>query len=291
MQIHIPDDFDLEKIATSGQCFRALPLADGSYHFVTGTNRLVMRSLGEGSFDVSANEETWHRIWVPYFDLGRNYCAIRALGARDKLLTEAMDFGQGIRILRQDPWETTLSFLISQRKTIPAIRHSIEALSARYGEEIDKTLYAFPEPHQMAGATQEALREASLGYRDVYILKAIEAHQAGTLDFNARDGLKTPELIAALSSLHGVGIKVASCIALFAFGRIEVAPLDVWMIRLIEVYYRGKTPRWMKSPYAGLYQQYLFYWALRHKGEVVAREARQKKRQERAQAKERASTL
>lgn len=286
MQIHISDDFDLEKIATSGQCFRALPLADGSFHFVTGRSRLAIRPLGGGDFEVTCDEKTWNRVWVPYFDLGRDYRAIRTMGVRDKLLTQAMDFGQGIRILRQNPWETTLSFLISQRKTIPAIRHSIEALSARYGVEIDKALYAFPEPQQIVGATKETLREASLGYRDVYILKAIEEHLAGTLDFKALKTLKTPELIAALSRLHGVGIKVASCIALFAFGRIEVAPLDVWMIRLIEVYYRGKTPRWMKSPYAGLYQQYLFYWALRHKQEVVAKEARQKKRQERAQKSE-----
>ena len=117
MHIEIKDDFDLQKIKDSGQCFRIKLLDNGYYRFITGTNVVYIKPLGGYDFDVSCDEDTWGTVWVRYFDLDRNYSELReSFKGKHTYLDEAIEYSRGIRILRQNYFETLISFIISQRK-------------------------------------------------------------------------------------------------------------------------------------------------------------------------------
>ena len=134
MQVTISDDFDLQKIADSGQCFRVRDFDGGMFRFITGSEVLYIRKLSRARYEAGCPDEAWKRVWVPYFDLERNYLRIRkAIPASDTYMRLAARRGRGIRILRQDPWETLVTFIISQRKSIPAIVASVEMLAERFG--------------------------------------------------------------------------------------------------------------------------------------------------------------
>ena len=134
--VTIQDDFDLDKIIESGQCFRPQKLADGRYRFLSGGALLYLTPLGAGQYDAAWYGSDW-ACWANYFDLGRNYAALRcSLAGQSSYLDKSLDFGQGIRILHQDPWEMLITFLISQRKSIPAIRTAVERLARCCGEPL-----------------------------------------------------------------------------------------------------------------------------------------------------------
>lgn len=135
--VQIRDDFDPDKILESGQCFRPRKQAEGWYRFVSGRQLLYLRPLRSGTYTVRCEPGTWETFWHGYFDLGRSYAALRGkLDSRDDFLQRAMEYGRGIRVLRQDEWEMLVSFIISQRKSIPAIRRAVELLSERFGERL-----------------------------------------------------------------------------------------------------------------------------------------------------------
>ena len=273
MEIHISDLFDLQKITDSGQCFRVTPLADGTYRFITGAQVLYIRKTSEETYRVSCNPDAWEHVWSPYFDLSRNYRNIRkAIPAEDAFLDLAARTGAGIRILRQDPWEMLITFIISQRKSIPAIRSVVEMLSQRYGTKIQtptETLYAFPSALQMKDACLEDYIACKAGYRAPYLCDAVQRVLSGSLDLEGIASLPDGELIAALEGVRGVGVKVASCVALFAYGRTACAPVDTWIRKIIRQEYQGQNPFDRYGDAAGIIQQYFFYYAQNHKAETA----------------------
>lgn len=273
MEVHIPDLLDLQKIIDSGQCFRAVTLPDGSSRFITGDQVLYIRKISEERYEVSCGRECWERTWAPYFDLGRDYRAIsRQIPEADTFLTLAAQSGAGIRILRQDPWETLVTFIISQRKSIPAIRWVVEQLSRQYGTKIHtspQTLYAFPTPLQLKDVRTEDYLACKAGYRAPYLCDAVRQVLDGSLDLNAIASLPDAELIAALEGVKGVGVKVANCVALFAYGRTACAPVDTWIKKIIQQEYGGRSPFDRYGQEAGIMQQYFFYYAQNHKAETA----------------------
>lgn len=264
MIISIPDDFDLEKIKNSGQAFRILS-DHGCYRFITGNHVLYMRQLQAHSFYVSCRKATWHSVWAPYFDLTRSYSSLfRTIPENDKFLSAAAKQSEGIRILRQDPFETIITFIISQRKSIPAISASVEKICALCGKKLisrKQRVHAFPSPKRLAACSLESLQACSLGYRAPYIKKTARLIAGGTIDLKALQALSDAELLSSLMSLPGVGIKVASCIALFSYGRTALAPVDVWIEKVIRQKYGGVNPFPSFGSRAGIFQQYLFYYA------------------------------
>lgn len=273
MEVRIPDLFDLQKITDSGQCFRVTPLPGGTYRFLTGCEVLYIRKTSEETYQVSCDPDTWEGIWKPYFDLSRNYRDIRkAVPAEDTFLDQAAQAGAGIRILRQDPWEMLVTFIISQRKSIPAIRSVVEALSRRYGTKIQaptETLYTFPTALQMKDACPEDFIACKAGYRAPYLCDAVEQVLSGRLDLTGIAALPDAELIAALEAVRGVGVKVANCVALFAYGRTACAPVDTWIKKVIQKEYQGQNPFAGYGNAAGIMQQYFFYYAQNHKAETA----------------------
>jgi len=203
-----------------------------------------------------------------------DYAAIRAeADPEDAFLQTACAYGQGIRMLRQDPWEMLVSFIISQRKNIPAIKYCIEVLCARYGEplgQMDETqLFAFPTAARLAELDEAHFLACSLGYRAKYILAAARMVASGALDLDAIAALPNEALFSALLAVPGVGEKVANCVMLFGYHRLACFPRDVWINRVEEREYGGAFPLERYPDSAGALQQYVFYYA--RSGEYAAR--------------------
>lgn len=267
MLIEIQDDFDLEKIALSGQCFRVGRMRDGAYRFIKGNENVYIRAEGNHKFAISCGLDEWRNNWSFYFDLGRCYSDIFENEChKHPFIHEAMDYGRGLRVLRQDPWEMLITFIISQRKNIPAISKSVEKLASKFGHPIStdyETLYSFPTPQEMSEATEEELLECGLGYRTRYIIDAVCQVLTGSLDLDVLSGHRDEQLLEALQKVQGVGKKVANCVALFAYGRTACVPIDVWISRAIEYDCKGKSPFGLFGQNAGIIQQYVFYYEKR----------------------------
>ena len=272
MELTISDDFSLPKIAESGQCFRIRAFDDGTYRFITEGNILYIRERASGRFEADCTPEQWTSVWVPYFDLGRSYSQIRSsIPERDIYMKRAAEAGKGIRILRQSPWETLVAFIISQRKSIPAIQSAVEQVSERFGTRVvtaRETVYAFPAPEQLSGADEAMLSTCKLGYRTPYVLDAIAKARSGALELAALADSPDSELLESLKRINGVGEKIANCVALFAYGRTALAPVDTWIGKVIRSEYGGENPFPAYGEAAGIMQQYVFYYALNHKREL-----------------------
>lgn len=269
MEITILDDFDIQRIAHSGQCFRVREFEGGVFRFVTGNEVLYIKKVSDHYFEVSCSEKTWNHTWSPYFDFNRSYSSVLgAIPNTDTYMQKAAMEGQGIRILRQDPWETLVTFIISQRKSILSIKKSVELLAERFGETKAtpfETLYTFPTAVQLAKATDQDLIECKLGYRVPYIRDAITKVITGDVDLAMISNLSDLEILDALKTIRGVGNKVANCICLFSYGRTGVAPIDTWINKIILQEYNGVNPFPAYGEFAGIMQQYAFYYAISHK--------------------------
>lgn len=264
MQVTIKDDFDLKKIAESGQCFRWSRIAPGTYRIIARDKCLRIETMGENLYDLDCTEEEYMFFWYHYLDLYESYAGIRQRISRekDKFLFYAAEYEKGIRILRQDPWETLITFIISQNKNIPAIRRSVEKLSYAFGMEMrdrsGEKYFAFPAPDVLAELQEEQLKECGLGYRCRYVKKAAERVANGDFDLAGLKNADEGAAILALTGLTGVGEKVASCVSLFGLHHLNSFPIDVWMKRILEEHYPNGYPFKTYSPYNGVYQQYMF---------------------------------
>ncbi|MBO4903919.1 MAG: DNA glycosylase [Lachnospiraceae bacterium] len=265
MKITIADDFDLCKIAYSGQCFRVKELDKDTFRFVTKENTVEITDESykggrkkpddETILSVSCAKKEWD-IWHDYFDLDTNYAGIRkSIPREDDFLRRAAESGAGIRILKQDLFEMLISFIISQRKSIPAIKTSIERLVSLYGQD-----GFFPTPEALKDATSEELASCGLGYRVPYIMSAVRRVYEHEVDLDALGALSDEELVNELKSFAGVGDKVANCVALFGYHRCGLAPIDTWIARVIKEQYCGTNPFPRYGNVAGIMQQYMFYY-------------------------------
>ena len=264
MKTVIEDDFDIDKIIASGQCFRAKRLGDGYAIFITGNHLLRIKETGDKSYDVSCSRDIWDAVWHPYFDLDRDYSRIRAL-CRGKIsyIDKAMDFGAGIRILSQDPWEMLISAITSQRKSVPAIGRCVENISRKWGRAIEEgceTVFSFPTPRELSLANEDELKECGLGYRVPYVIDALHKVLSGEVNLDELAYQDDAALLSSLQKIHGAGIKVASCVALFGYGRMAATPVDVWIERAIKDGCGGQSPFQYFGNYAGIIQQYMFFY-------------------------------
>lgn len=251
--------FDIALTAGSGQCFRFNRIGGNRYSIIASGRRLDMEDLGEGRFRLDCGALAWRSFWYDYFDMDRDYAAVMAAVPEDDMfLREAAAFAGGLRILRQDPWEALIAFIISQRKNLPAIKGCVEALCSRFGSRMDEDSFAFPAPDRLAQADIEELRACSLGYRAPYIQATARMAASGQIDLEALKLLPDADLQVELMRFPGVGIKVADCVMLFGYGRTAAFPRDVWINRVLDRYYGGESPAPRLGGSAGILQQYMF---------------------------------
>lgn len=254
---------DMKKIANSGQIFRFNNISDREYELVAKDKYLYIKSMdkenNEYLFECSKDE--YENFWEDYFDLKEDYESFSTnIPKEDEFLTKASEYSKGIRILKQDKWEMLISFIISQRKSIPAIKSSIEKLCKYFGKKISKEIYSFPDIDSLANASIKELEACSLGYRSEYIKETAKIINDNNDILDNMSKLSDEELIRELCKFKGVGIKVANCVALFAYHRIKAFPIDVWIQKMIDKHYNGKFPIERYEAYAGVIQQYIFFY-------------------------------
>lgn len=259
MKKSFKDDFDLNVIAESGQCFRFNRIGENTFQVIAQKKVLTIKDMGQNTFDFDCSSDDYKKIWHKYFDIDTNYSSIRESVKDNKFLCDCASHSVGMRILNQDKWEMAVSFIISQRKSIPAIKTSIERLCELCGDKIDDENHAFPTPAQILYADVNKLANCGLGYRLPYILKAAELFYEEPDITERLDKLTDEELLEELKKMQGVGDKVASCIALFGFHRLNFFPKDVWINRALDEHFPDGFDMNLYAPYNGVIQQYIFY--------------------------------
>jgi N-glycosylase/DNA lyase len=253
-------NLNLRTIANSGQCFRMYEVSENVFDVFASDKYIRIKAINNNTFDFDCSKNEY-AFYENYFDLKNDYLKFKKVCKKnDAFLKKCIEFSKGLRILNQDKFEMVISFIISQRKSVKAIQTSIERLCRLAGKKIktkNNTYYAFPTAKEILKLTKTQLLTCGMGYRTEYIVNFCKDYIAGKYDLDSFDKLSDDELIDKLLSIKGVGIKVASCIALFAYHRMSVCPIDVWINRVLEQKYNGKIPDEYKK-YAGMIQQYWF---------------------------------
>lgn len=274
-------EFDLRMTLESGQTFHWIE-QDAGYTGCIGTiplllrqekNRLHYQSWGEANKDLP-------QLLNHYFAFDHDLEAIRASCTGHRVSHEAAIACRGLRIMRQPYWECLASFILSPMKQVAHIRQMSLALRHAYGSKLHGTsVPSFPEPKTLASCSEEELRKCGLGFRAKSLLATARMIAERKFDPASLEKLSTEEARRALCSLPGIGRKVANCILLFAYERLEAVPVDVWIGRILKSFRSSKsknlTPEQLErygekllGPYAGYIQQYLFHRARRGEIEI-----------------------
>ncbi len=252
-------NFDPFVSCECGQCFRFEQLNENEYSLIACGRRLNIRRFENGWMFLDIGRDEFLKSFATYFDLDRDYGAIIKSFDFDKTISRSAEMGSGIRIFRQDPWETLISFIISQNNNIPRIKKIIESLCALLGEE-KNGVYSFPSAERILQAGLEGIAPIKSGFRGKYIIDAAEKVYSGEIDLDYIAKCGYEEGLALLKKIKGVGDKVANCVLLFGFGYYEAFPIDVWVKRVIEKYYGDSFNPASFGQYAGIAQQYLFHY-------------------------------
>lgn len=273
-------DFDLMQTLECGQCFRFYKESDEEYVIVAYNRLLHIKQETDRLIFFDCDRDTVEKIWIPYFDLERDYGAIKEyLLEKDNKLKEAIKEKNGVRILNQEFHETLISFIISQNKNIPQIKQIVERMCEHYGEYLGdvngKSYYTFPDEAKLGTLTEEDFREMRTGFRAPYLYDASQKLFRGEITADTLQGLSEEETRTKLLEIKGVGDKVANCVMLFSLGFRAAFPIDVWIKRIMEaVYFEGEdTPKdkikefavERFAEYGGYAQQYLFYFGKENK--------------------------
>lgn len=271
-------DFNLRHIFECGQCFRWNAIDENTYIGVAKGHALKISQRGTTVTLFDTDMDDFNNIWYDYFDFSRDYKKIKDKLSEDEVLKTAIPFGNGIRILKQDLWETVVSFIISASNNIPRIKKIVELLCENFGDAIEymgKTYYTFPDFNTLSRLSVSDLGVIRAGFRDKYIKAAADTFSAGTLKEAALLALDTKSAKKALMSMYGVGSKVSDCILLFGMSKTDSFPVDVWVKRIMETLYLGcetknadieKFAISRFGEYSGLAQQYLFFYARENLG-------------------------
>jgi N-glycosylase/DNA lyase len=280
---------DLDATLTSGQAFSWKRTADGRWRgWIGGSPCLVwmqgdaMRAVGPGLTLAAVTR---------YFGFDLPLGEIFASFPDDPWLERARAFTPGLRLLRQDPWETLCNFICSSLKQIVQIQQINHELRRMLGDPVEPALHAFPAPSQLALATEIQLRECRLGFRARHLFVAARQIASGEVSLEKIGEMPTEEARETLMRIRGVGEKVANCVLLFAYGRLEAFPIDVWVERILrELYFKGgkrvrlsRMRAFSKTHFGsngGYAQQFLFHWirndphALPKRGDVKKKRAK-----------------
>lgn len=252
--------FDLKNTLDCGQAFRWECDENNRWYGVAYNKYLELEKLSDGTIVLyNVTEEDFNSLWRDYFDLDRDYNQIITAVSGNEILKTASEFGKGIRVLNQEPWETLCSFIISQNNNIKRIKGIIRTLCENFGEHIGKG-YSFPTAQKIASLTLDDLDILRAGFRGKYILDAATKVSNGEIDLNRLSSLNVDDARQELMKIKGVGPKVADCALLFSHKHIDAFPKDVWIKRAMQVLFNGELPK-EAVPYAGIVQQYIFFYA------------------------------
>lgn len=257
------DNFSVAQTFDCGQCFRFEVSGNSAEGYAFG-KKITFRQVSDSEIEISpCTAEEFEKLWKSYLSLDTDYGDIRSkltsLRAGDEKLSMAMESGKGIRILRQQPWETLCSFIISQNNNIPRIKKIIAALCKAGAELTGGSEIDFPSPEVLIKMGVDGIFALKTGFRAAYLYDAACKVQSGDILLEKVFELSCEDASKELCRIKGVGPKVAACTLLFGFGKYDSFPIDVWVKRVMAEYYGGEINGSDFGEYAGLAQQYLFY--------------------------------
>lgn len=259
--INNKNDFNPMHILECGQVFSYKKQNDRYVVYSAGLKAEIIET--QNGFEITTNNVDY---FINYFDLNTNYSDVKKnLLYNHKFLEDAVNFGYGIRILKQDIFETIISFIVSANNNIKRITQILFGIRQKFGKKVDD-YYAFPTLKELLMGTVQDFKDLGAGYRAEYIYDT--CRQLINVDYNKWANLSTDDVKEQLLKLKGVGPKVADCILLFAFARQDVFPVDTWIEKVYNCYFQKESNRKTIrenlvdsfKEYSGYAQQYLFYY-------------------------------
>ena len=264
---------ELAHIFECGQCFRWERRTNGNYIGIAYGKVIEVEKRGPDLRIYNTSKAEFETTWFEYFDWARDYDSVKTELGRDLLLKKAIDFGYGIRILKQEPFEAVLSFIISANNQIPRIKKIIGNISAKWGNPVSyqgNTYYTFPTVEALEKATIGDFEAIGAGYRARYLQDTVQAILTKQCRLEHLKTLEPSLCHRELQKLSGIGAKVADCIMLFSLGKESAFPVDVWVKKAMRHFYLAPDVSLNKirdfaqgnfGELAGFAQQYLFYYA------------------------------
>lgn len=253
--IYGKDDFNPQHILECGQIF--CYYKQGDDFVVESLDKRASIKETEFGYEILTNDVDY---FVNFFDLKTDYALIKEKLMKFDIMKKPIQFGHGIRILKNDVFEVLISFIISANNNIKRIQKSLFAIKNYFGSS------SFPSLEQLLTLTEKDFYGLGLGYRSPQMIKAL--NQLKSENLNLWKNLPTNEIRKKLIALSGVGPKVADCVLLFGFSRKDVFPVDTWINKMYNMFYpklenREKIRKNLLDTfgdYSGYAQQYLFYY-------------------------------
>lgn len=266
--IRIKNNFDLKSTVTCGQIFRYKESEKG--YVIIIKDRVIKLEIDGEYINITSNkDDNLLEIVNDYFDLNRNYTEIENnIINLDKKIESAVKFSNGLRMIHQDPFETIISYIISQNNRVPSIANSLNLIAHKYGDRVifeGNEYYLFPSYERLKNVSIMDYRMCKVGFRDKYVYEVVQNINNGRFDINSIYNLSSEDSLNYLISFKGIGNKVASCILLFAYQKFDVYPIDTWVKKFMlddyniegEKNIREFTKNTYKE-YSGLAIQYMF---------------------------------
>ena len=261
-------EINLDDTINSGQVFLWKKF-DSKWYGINGEKLLIL----EEKLDTNCRDI--HK----FFRFNDDFQKIKKQLSKDKVVKEAIRNFPGMRILRQDPFQCYISFVVSSNSNIPNIQTRLQRLCQMFGEKKiiqGKEFFLFPKPEKLANASITNIGKCGLGYRSKYVKEAAIAVDKGIIDFPYLKKIDYRDARDDLCRVFGIGKKVADCVLLFSLDKLEAVPLDRWVLRILQKYYSKEFQIETKSitdktydelhdkivdhfgKYAGYAQQFLF---------------------------------
>lgn len=266
-------DINLEDTITCGQCFRFIKNVDESFTLILDDRVITIKQINNNLIVDSNNYDNLEEKIIEYFDLNNNYNEInKHLLEVDNILSDAINKSKGFKILKQNPFEMLISYIISQNNNVKRIMTSVEKLSKKYGKKIifnNNEYYLFPNYDNLKNIELTDLSDIGVGFRDKYIINALKLIKNKTIILEEIYSMNTDEALQYLELIKGVGPKVASCILLFGYAKYDVFPVDTWVIQAMQKLYKEITPTQKEiikfakikyGKYSGIALQYLYHY-------------------------------
>ncbi len=263
------NNLDLDNTICCGQIFRYEKLEDDSYIVILKDRVVKLKYIDNKLYIDSNNMDNIENVIREYLDLDRDYISIiENIKERDDVLGKYLDKSIGLKMIKQDPIECIVSYIISQNNSVRNIKNSLDLISYKFGDKViflDKEYYLFPSIDKLSKISLEEFRECKVGFRDRYLVDIISDIVENRLNVNYIFEMNSEDSLRYLMSFRGIGMKVASCILLFAYGKYDVYPIDTWVKKYMDANYGIKDEKKIKEfckekygKYSGLAIQYMF---------------------------------
>ena len=266
--LKIKNNFNLESTITCGQIFRYKKIDD--QYIVILKDRVISLKEDKDYIIINSNkEDNLKEIIYDYFDLNRDYDKIEnSIIEKDKKIKDAIIYSKGLKIIHQDPFETLIAYIISQRNKVTFIANALNLIANNYGKKVTfegNEYYLFPSIEDLSKLTVEDFRNCKVGFRDKYLYGIMQDIVNKKINLESISDMDSKESLKYLMSFKGIGMKVASCILLFAYQKLDVYPVDTWVKKYMKEDYNIEGEKNIReftyntyNEYSGVAIQYMF---------------------------------